>query len=394
MSERDYYKLKDVTTKIGSGSTPTGGGESYKEEGVALIRSQNILDLNFSVDGLAFIDDNQAYALRSVAVQEEDVLLNITGDSVARVCMVPSKILPARVNQHVSIIRANQEKLLSKYLLYSLIAQKETLLTLSEIGATRRALTKTMLEELEIATPPFSEQQSIAEVLSSLDDKIDLLHQQNKTLETLAETLFRQWFVEEVEILNEEIILSEIATHEKQSISPTSFPQEIFYHYSLPAFDNGRKPEIQHGIDILSNKYCIKSGHILISKLNPRTPRVWYIISCRENSICSTEFQVYQAKDQLYSEFIYCMLKSNETRDILAGASSGTSGSHQRVNPSDISNLSIKKPDIQKLEKFHSISAEWLMKVSINHKSIQALETLRDNLLPKLMSGAITVNSE
>ncbi len=149
--------------------------------------------LSFSVDGLAFIDEDQAYNLRSVTLEKDDVLLNITGDSVARCCMLPSNILPGRVNQHVAIIRADRKKSSPRFLHYNLLYQKDTLLSFSEIGATRRALTKGMLENCEISIPPLPEQEAIAEVLGSLDDKIDLLHRNNKTLEQLAETLFRQW---------------------------------------------------------------------------------------------------------------------------------------------------------------------------------------------------------
>ena len=99
-------KFKDICTKIGSGATPKGGKEAYCEEGISLIRSQNVLDFDFSADGLAFINDLQAEKLKNVIVEEGDVLLNITGDSVARACMVDKKYLPARVNQHVCIVRA------------------------------------------------------------------------------------------------------------------------------------------------------------------------------------------------------------------------------------------------------------------------------------------------
>ncbi|HEY8690728.1 MAG TPA: restriction endonuclease subunit S, partial [Chitinophagaceae bacterium] len=199
MSEWKGYKLRDLTTKIGSGATPTGGGGAYKLEGVSLIRSQNVLDFKFSYNGLAFIDDEQAYDLRSVIVNKDDVLLNITGDSVARVCKVPNEVLPARVNQHVAIIRADEKKTNSDFLLYYLQSIKEYLLVISEIGGTRNALTKGMIENLDLIIPSLPDQIQITSILSSLDDKIDLLHRQNKTLEQLAETLFRQWFVEEAE---------------------------------------------------------------------------------------------------------------------------------------------------------------------------------------------------
>lgn len=197
MSEWHNFKLKDITTKIGSGSTPTGGSGAYKTEGISLIRSQNVLDYKFTDDGLAFIDDDQAYGLRNVIVEANDVLLNITGDSVARCCGAPINWLPARVNQHVAILRSNPEKLDHRFLKYSLLASKEELLILSEIGGTRNALTKGMIEDYEVSLPPLPEQKAIASVLSSLDDKIDLLHRQNKTLEAMAETLFRHWFIEE-----------------------------------------------------------------------------------------------------------------------------------------------------------------------------------------------------
>ena len=100
--------LLNITTKIGSGATPRGGKSSYKSEGISLIRSMNVHDFNFSREGLAFIDENQAKKLDNVTVQEGDILFNITGDSINRTCVVPPEILPARVNQHVSIIRCKQ----------------------------------------------------------------------------------------------------------------------------------------------------------------------------------------------------------------------------------------------------------------------------------------------
>lgn len=192
MSEWKVFKLRDLTNKIGSGATPRGGSNSYKLNGISLIRSQNVLDFSFSQNGLAFISDEQAESLKNVVVKEGDVLINITGDSVARVCKVPKNILPARVNQHVAIIRATEKITLSEFLLYNLQFQKSHLLSISEIGGTRRALTKGMIEDIGVSLPPLPEQKTIVSVLSSLDDKIDLLHRQNETLEKMAETLFSE----------------------------------------------------------------------------------------------------------------------------------------------------------------------------------------------------------
>ena len=121
MEEWKEYKLGEVCTKIGSGATPKGGKEAYLGGDTSLIRSQNVLDFSFSWDGLAFISDEQASKLNGVELERNDVLLNITGDSVARACIVPDKALPARVNQHVAIIRGIQSVVLNEYILYYLL---------------------------------------------------------------------------------------------------------------------------------------------------------------------------------------------------------------------------------------------------------------------------------
>ena len=115
MEEWKTYKLGEICTKIGSGATPKGGKEAYLGGDTSLIRSQNVLDFSFSWDGLAYINEDQASKLDGVEIERNDVLLNITGDSVARACIVPDDVLPARVNQHVMILRPKDGKYMSYY---------------------------------------------------------------------------------------------------------------------------------------------------------------------------------------------------------------------------------------------------------------------------------------
>ncbi len=142
-------------TKIGSGATPRGGDESYKSVGISLIRSLNVRDGELTLRDLAFIDDEQARKLDNVIVERDDVLLNITGASVARVCRVPQHILPARVNQHVCIIRTSST-LNSRFLEAQLLTpqMKRKLLGIAEAGATRQAITKSQVEGFQIIMPP------------------------------------------------------------------------------------------------------------------------------------------------------------------------------------------------------------------------------------------------
>lgn len=148
--------LGSVTTKIGSGATPRGGKDSYKAEGMTLIRSMNIYDYSFEFENLAFIDPQQAGQLDNVSVEARDVLLNITGASVCRCAMVPSHLLPARVNQHVAIIRADRRLVDPCFLLDSINSEenKRKLFGLAQGGATREALTKEAICRFPILQPP------------------------------------------------------------------------------------------------------------------------------------------------------------------------------------------------------------------------------------------------
>jgi type I restriction enzyme S subunit len=148
-----YKALAQLTDKIGSGSTPRGGKEVYLEEGVALIRSQNVYDSSFVWEGLARISDDAATQLKGVTVQENDVLLNITGASILRTCVVEPEVLPARVNQHVAIIRAKAgvpPRFIHMHLLRRDI--KRHLLGLNT-GGSREAITKAHIEALTLLTP-------------------------------------------------------------------------------------------------------------------------------------------------------------------------------------------------------------------------------------------------
>ncbi len=199
VSDWQTVLLGDSCLKIGSGATPRGGSSVYLDDGdISLIRSQNIYNDGFKESGLVYITEEAAEKLKNVVVEQDDILLNITGDSVARVCLVNNNYLPARVNQHVAIIRPLPQKFDSQFLRYQLVSpiMQNLLLNLASAGATRNALTKNMLETLSISAPPLKTQKAIAHILGSLDDKIELNRKMNETLEAMAQALFKSWFVD------------------------------------------------------------------------------------------------------------------------------------------------------------------------------------------------------
>ncbi len=187
----EISSLGEVTTKIGSGATPRGGKDAYKQSGINLIRSLNVYDYDFVMDDLAFIDEQQASQLDNVQVQPHDVLLNITGASVARCAMVPSSLLPARVNQHVAIIRANKKKADPFFLLDTINNDfnKRQLLGIAQGGATREALTKIGLEEFKIVLPPLKLIYEYGHYAGALHRQREYLSSQNQVLRETRDLL-------------------------------------------------------------------------------------------------------------------------------------------------------------------------------------------------------------
>jgi type I restriction enzyme S subunit len=187
--------LKDLTTKIGSGATPSGGEASYKSQGVALIRSMNVRDGFFSWRDLARLHDEQAQKLDNVEVESNDVLLNITGASVARVCRAPAEVIPARVNQHVSIIRLTSQ-IRPEYLEHCFLhpTYKAQLLKIAEAGATRQAITKAQIETLLVPIPTICKQDQFVMALRQVSRVRDAAILALKDLDALFASLQHRAF--------------------------------------------------------------------------------------------------------------------------------------------------------------------------------------------------------
>ncbi len=409
MGEWKGYKLGEICTKIGSGATPKGGKESYLGGDTALIRSQNVLDFSFSWEGLAYISDEQAIKLKNVEVEKDDVLLNITGDSVARACMVPASVLPARVNQHVSIIRGERTKSICEYILYYLQYKKKSLIALSQGGATRNALTKGMLEEMIILLPDLEQQRTIVNVLKSFDDKIECNRWINDNLEQQAQALFKSWFVDFEPFKDGEFVESEMGMipkgwragrlSELGEIVGGSTPSKAKSQYytengiawltpkdlSISPNKFTARGEIditQEGYDSCSTRMMPK-GSVLFSSRAP----IGYI-TIAKNDICTNQGFKSVVPKLAGTAFIYYFLK-HSTKEIENKATGSTfkeaSGSLMKSLPTII-------PTKPVLDSFEEIMKPIFMEQETIEDESRRLAQFRDTLLPRLMSGELKVN--
>ena len=304
------------------------------------------------------------------------------------------------VNNHAHIFKARQNWL-NDYIVYYF---QNTDLSPYITGAVQPKLNKENLLAIPIHYPGDYNGERITSILSSLDDKIELNLQMNKTLEAIAQTIFKEWFVDFRFPGYDGVLvdglpkgwrigtIADLLTISKNTISPSVFPQQEFQHYSIPAFDEGKSPVMEQGKTILSNKFVVKKNSILISKLNPRFPRIWPVKDIdEERCVCSTEFLVLQPKKVNNYSFIISFLNLSSTMSSIAGLVTGTSSSHQRIRPNDLLSLILTLPNIDVMDEYERTVSEIIERCIRNIDENQTLTQLRDTLLPKLMTGKIRV---
>ncbi|MBD1261996.1 restriction endonuclease subunit S [Maribacter polysiphoniae] len=377
------YKLSEITSKIGSGATPRGGKGAYKDSGISLIRSQNVLDFTFSTNGLAFIDEKQAAKLKNVEVESKDVLLNITGDSVARVCQIPDQFFPARVNQHVAIIRADNKILDPDFLKYSLLTyqNKNELLNLSSAGATRKAITKSMIEDFEIKIPEITEQRAIASILSAIDDKIENNLAMNKTLEDMAMALYKHWFVDFGPFKDGKFIDSELGKiPEGWEVIKLEDLVEIKYGKDHKKLNDGSIPVFGSG-GIM--RYVDTHLYDKESVLVPRKGSLNNIFLVSQ-PFWSVDTMFYtKMKHDNSLKYVYHLLKGMKLGDMDVGSAIPS------LTTKLLNSLEVILPSSQVLSKYEENTTRLYEQIWANENENKTLTQLRDTLLPKLISGEV-----
>lgn len=420
-------RLGDHSRKIGSGATPRGGGNVYQAAGMTLIRSQNVYNHGFERAGLAYIGDVHAAQLSNASVERGDVLLNITGDSVARCCLVPDEVLPARVNQHVAIVRPDAAQIDARYLRYWLISPQtqDHLLALASAGATRNALTKRMIEDLQVPEPSLSEQRAIADMLGVLDGKIALNRRMNEALEAIARAIFKSWFVDFDPVraktegrepfgmdaaraaLFPDAFEDSPLGKVPQGWKATSLTDLVEVNPSRSIARGQRAPYVEMSnmpnssarvLDWVPREFTsgskFMSGDVLVARITPclENGKTAYVDFLEEgdNGWGSTEFIVLRSKGGLPPEYAYFLARTDDFRSFAIGNMTGTSG-RQRVPTDVLSFYQTVLPPPPIAARFGAMAAPIMRAMKQHDDESRTLAELRDTLLPKLLSGEVRV---
>ena len=294
------------------------------------------------------------------------------------------------------------------------------------VGAVMPNLNTDVIRGLPLLIPPPQEQAAIASMLGTLDEKIELNRRMNETLEAIAQAIFKSWFVDfgpvhpkaegrkpegipaqiaalfpssfssELDMPSGWVLnpFTQLADISRDTVVPGDYPNEVFAHYSIPAFDEGKMPVMERGEAIKSNKFLVQPVSVLLSKLNPRIPRVWKPkLPANVRSICSTEYLVLRPNNRVTSEYLYSLCGSNAFQEKFATMVTGTSGSHQRVKPEYLYSTAVVLPSGSIIEEFTRIARPMLDRCAMNLEENATLATLRDTLLPKLLSGEVRITA-
>ena len=286
------------------------------------------------------------------------------------------------VNNHAHVLQGNKNND-TKYLMYYLNS-----LDISGFltGSVQPKLNQEAMLTIPISAPSYMCQKKISETLGALDDKIESNRRALNKAQDLLELYSISW--EEGLPVSP---LSDLATLEKSKVTPAKLSDDIVHHYSLPAYDNKEIPEKVSPKTIKSAKTVIAQDSILVSRLNPRIDRTWWV-EADDNSInlCSTEFACLSAPGSMDLAAVWLAVRNPSFLSEIKYRVTGTSGSHQRIRPNDL--MTIEVPDFRKITYKQKAAALLLLNNRTQLvKETQKLESLRDALLPELMSGRIRV---
>ena len=397
-------------------------------DGPLMARSQDIRSGVFRVEEAAHVSE-ETYKERIKRAEPiyGDLLYSREGTYFGIAAEVPPDVRVC-LGQRMVLIRPSMNQLHFRFLRFWLNSQILT----SHVngmrdGTVAERLNLPTIRGLPIPIPPLPEQTAIAHILGTLDDKIELNRRMNETLEAMARALFKSWFVDfdpvrakaekrqpagmdaETAALFPSSFgesplgpipkhwklgkFADLATLSRAAINPNQHPDEVFDHFSIPAYDEGMMPKQEAGGQIMSNKFLVVSNCVLLSKLNPRFPRVWLpdLSAASHRAVCSTEFLVLLSKAQATREWVYALVSSGSFLEILSSLVTGTSSSHQRVKPEHLFNVKTVIPPEAIIHSFTKMVGPNFAMITQNLQQSRTLAALRDALLPKLLSGEIRV---
>lgn len=419
-SESHGFTLADVCTDVNYGYTESA---TYEPIGPKFLRITDIQGGRINWSRVPYCPANDQ-SCKKYKLEQGDIVIARTGNSTGENAQIYTKPPLAVFASYLIRFRPDIKLVNPFFLGYQLRSELFRQYVLSvRSGSAQPGANAKQLGLFPIKLIEREQQNCAVEILKALDDRITLLRETNATLEAIAQTLFKSWFVDfdpvrakmegrTPEGMDEATAalfpdsfepselgdipsgwvvgtVSEVLRLHKGSVNPSRMQETLFQHFSLPSFDAGQLPVLELGASIKSNKTTVPQDAVLLSKLNPHIPRVWLPSFVDENAVCSTEFLPLVPLENSSTNYIYALLSAPSFCAALTQLVTGTSNSHQRIKPDNLLSLSsVIAPDAV-LSAFDQAIAPLMTQLKLARETARTLAELRDALLPRLISGQL-----
>jgi len=408
MSKWTTYQLGDICDDIAMG--PFGSNlkiDNFISEGVPVIRGMNLHEGGFNKKNFAYVSEEKANSLKRCLAYPDDLVFTHRG-TLGQVGIIPrigfEKYLVSQSQMRLSV---NKQYIYPKYLYYffkSPLGQKELLKNTSQVGVPAIANPTKSLKQVEITLPAIETQQSIASILSSLDKKIELNLQMNQSLETMAQAIFKEWFVNfNFPGFDGDLVdglpkgWNEWSLRDFGKIVCGKTPSKAVDEYFGGEYMFLKIPDMHNSVFVIETLDTL-TNEGLQSQSNKTLPPYSVCVSsiatvglvCMNPVPCQTNQQINSIvpSKPFWKYYLFFLAKS--MREILAATASGGTAT-LNMNTSQFSNLKAVKPADDLLLSFDEIVSSMMERILANEYEIKSLTQIRDRLLPKLMTGKIEV---
>ena len=390
--------LDSITTKITKGTTPTSVGCTFENSGVNFIKSESLGNSrNIDRSKFAFISEQTHEKLKRSQIEKNDILFSMAGMFLGKTGIVTDDLVPANTNQAVAIIRIDTEKANHEYVYYYLNQRSVVqAVNASSAQSAQPNINLKQIGQIEIDLPERKLQDKIVSILSAIDFKIEKNNQINENLEQQAQSYFQELFVDNADPEWTTGTISDLGAVVGGSTPSKAKPE--YYTESGIAWitpkdlSNNKSKFVSHGENDItelglknSSAAIMPRGTVLFSSRAP----IGYIAIAAGEVTTNQGFKSVVPKPEIGTPFVYFFLKN--TLPVIEGMASGST--FKEVSGSTMKNVPAVIPDAETLAKFSDFCAPIFAQQRILEEQNQSLATLRDNLLPKLMSGEIDVSA-
>lgn len=388
--------IGQISSKVGSGKTPKGGNSVYTKEGVIFIRSQNVLNGKLVLDDIAYISENENKKMQSTETKPNDILLNITGASIGRACIIPESIKKANLNQHVCIIRFENDNpiFLMEYILSNKI-QKQ--ISSFQAGGNREGLNFEQIRNMKLKIPSLQEQKKIADFLSLVDKKIEKQSEKVDALKTYKKGMMQKIFKQEIRFKDENG--KEYPEWENKKLNELLFEHKIRNNNLQFNKNDVLSVSGEYGIvnqikllgrsyagESVANYHVVHKGDIVYTK-SPLKTNPYGIIKANKGAqgIVSTLYAVYSCKNGAYPDYLdyYFELDDNTNRYVRPLVNKGAKND-MKINNQYFLSDSIIIPCIKEQIKIADFLAVMDKKIKKEEEKLEELKTWKKGLLQKM----------